>query len=160
MYYLYIATGLTLLISFVVNRAKTLKAVKIAFKQLATIFPAFLTMLILVSIVLFFVPDKIISNYLGNNNKFIGVVLASLFGSITLMPGFIAFPLSGILLKKGVSYMVLSSFTTTLMMVGILTYPVEKKYFGAKVTIIRNVVSLLISLIVALSVGFFFGEFL
>ncbi len=160
MYYLYSATGLTLLISFVVNRAKTLKAVKIAFKQLATIFPAFLTMLILVSIVLFFVPDKIISNYLGNNNKLIGVVLASLFGSITLMPGFIAFPLSGILLKKGVSYMVLSSFTTTLMMVGILTYPVEKKYFGAKVTIIRNVVSLLISLIVALSVGFFFGEFL
>ena len=159
MYYLYIATGLTLLISFIVNRAKTLKAVKIAFKQLVTIFPAFLTMLILVSIVLFFVPDKIISNYLGNNNKLIGVVLASLFGSITLMPGFIAFPLSGILLKKGVSYMVLSSFTTTLMMVGILTYPVEKKYFGAKVTIIRNVVSLLISLIVALSVGFFFGEF-
>jgi len=160
MYYLYIATGLTLLISFIVNRAKTLKAVKIAFKQLATIFPAFLTMLILVSIVLFFVPDKIISNYLGNNNKLIGVVLASLFGSITLMPGFIAFPLSGILLKKGVSYMVLSSFTTTLMMVGILTYPVEKKYFGTKVTIIRNIVSLLISLIVALSVGFFFGEFL
>jgi len=160
MYYLYSATGLTLLISFVVNRAKTLKAVKIAFKQLATIFPAFLTMLILVSIVLFFVPDKIISNYLGNNNKLIGVVLASLFGSITLMPGFIAFPLSGILLKKGVSYMVLSSFTTTLMMVGILTYPVEKKYFGTKVTIIRNIVSLLISLIVALSVGFFFGEFL
>jgi len=160
MYYLYIATGLTLLISFIMNRGKTLKAVKIAFKQLVAIFPAFLTMLILVSIVLFFVPDKIISNYLGNNNKFIGVVLASLFGSITLMPGFIAFPLSGILLKKGVSYMVLSSFTTTLMMVGILTYPVEKKYFGAKVTIIRNVVSLLISLIVALSVGFFFGEFL
>ena len=160
MYYLYSVTGLALLISFIGNKEKTLRAVKIAFKKLVKILPAFLTMLILVSIVLFFVPDKIISNYIGNNDKFIGVILASLFGSITLMPGFIAFPLCGILLKKGVGYMVLSAFTTTLMMVGILTYPVEIEYFGVKVTIIRNVISFFIALIVASSIGFFFGELL
>lgn len=160
MYYLYSLTGLALLISFIGNKEKTLRAVKIAFKKLVNILPAFLTMLILVSIVLFFVPDEIISNYLSNNNKFIGVILASLFGSITLMPGFIVFPLCGILLKKGVGYMVLSAFTTTLMMVGILTYPVEIEYFGVKVTIIRNVISFFIALIVALSIGFFFGELL
>jgi uncharacterized membrane protein YraQ (UPF0718 family) len=160
MYYLYSVTGLALLISFIGNKEKTLRAVKIAFKKLVKILPAFLTMLILVSIVLFFVPDKIISNYIGNNDKFMGVILASLFGSITLMPGFIAFPLCGILLKKGVGYMVLSAFSTTLMMVGILTYPVEIEYFGVKVTIIRNVISFFIALIVALSIGFFFGELL
>ena len=160
MYYLYSVTGLALLISFIGNKEKTLRAVKIAFKKLVKILPAFLTMLILVSIVLFFVPDKIISNYIGNNDKFMGVILASLFGSITLMPGFIAFPLCGILLKKGVGYMVLSAFSTTLMMVGILTYPVEKEYFGVKVTIIRNAISFFIAIIVALSIGFFFGELL
>lgn len=160
MYYLLFITGLALLISFFVNREKTFRAVKIAFKKFINISPAFLTMLIIVSIVLFLVPDKIISNYLGNNNKFIGLILASFFGSITLMPGFVAFPLCGILLKKGVSYMVLSAFTTTLMMVGILTYPIEKEYFGVKVTIIRNVISLFIALIVALSIGFFFDELL
>ncbi len=37
--------------------------------------------------------------------------------------------------------MVLAAFTTTLMMVGVMTYPVEKEYFGAKVTIIRNLIS-------------------
>ena len=89
MYYLYIATGLTLLISFIGDREKTFKAVKIAFKKLVKIFPAFLTMLILISIVLFFIPDKMILSYLGNNNQFIGMILASFFGSITLMPGFI-----------------------------------------------------------------------
>ena len=160
MYYLYSITGLALLISFIGNKEKTLRAVKIAFKKLVKILPAFLTMLILVSIVLFFVPDKIISNYIGNNDKFMGVILASLFGSITLMPGFIAFPLCGLLLKKGVGYMVLSAFSTTLMMVGILTYPVEIEYFGVKVTIIRNVISFFIALIVALSIGCFFGELL
>lgn len=158
MYYIYIITGLAVTTSFIANREKTLKAVKIAAKRFVRILPAFLTMLILVSIVLFLVPDEIISSYLGGNNKFIGVLFASLFGSITLLPGFIAFPLCGILLKKGVLYMVLSAFTTTLMMVGVLTYPVEKAYFGVKVTIIRNVISFFIALIVAVMTGIFFGE--
>jgi len=158
MYYLHIATGLALLISFIANREKTLRAIKIAFKRFVTILPAFLNMLILVSIVLFLVPDKIISHYLGSNNIFTGVLLGSFFGSITLMPGFIAFPLCGILLKKGVLYMVLSAFTTTLMMVGVLTYPIEKEYLGTKVTIVRNVIGFFIALIVAVMTGIFFGE--
>ncbi len=160
MYYLYIITGFAILLSFIVNSKKTLMAIKIAVKKFVNILPAFLTMLILVSVVLFLVPDKVISNYLGNSNKFVGVTFASFFGSITLMPGFIAFPLCGILLKKGVPYMVLSAFTTTLMMVGVLTYPIEKEYFGMKVTIIRNVISFFIALIVALMTGIFFGELL
>ena len=158
MYYLYIAAGLALLISFLVNREKTLMAVKIAVKRFVHILPAFLTMIILVSIVLFLIPDRAISTYLGSNNKFIGVLSASLFGSVTLMPGFIAYPLCGILLKKGVAYTVLAAFATTLMMVGVLTYPIEKEYFGIKVTIIRNVLSFFIALIVAVMIGIFFGE--
>ncbi len=158
MYCLYIITVLALLFSFIADRKKTLNAFKIAYKKIVKILPSFLIMLILVSIVLFLVPDKVISNYLGNNNKFVGILFASFFGSITLMPGFIAFPLSGILLKKGVPYMVLSTFTTTLMMVGVLTYPIEKEYFGRKVTIIRNIISFFIALFVALMTGIFYGE--
>jgi len=158
MYFLYAVTGLTIVISFIVNREKTLKAVKIAARRFVNILPAFLAMIILVSIVLFLIPDKVISNYLGSNNKVIGVLFASFFGSITLMPGFIAFPLCGILLKKGVLYMVLAAFTTTLMMVGVLTYPIEKAYFGVKVTIIRNVISFFIALVIAVMIGIFFGE--
>lgn len=160
MYVLYVVTGFALLISFIANREKTFRAVKIALKKLIKILPAFLSMLIFISIVLFVVPDKIISNYLSNDNKYIGIFIASFLGSITLMPGFIAYPLCGILLKKGVSYMVLSAFTTTLMMVGVLTYPIEREYFGAKVTVIRNLISLLIAFVVALITGVFFGEIL
>jgi uncharacterized membrane protein YraQ (UPF0718 family) len=158
MYYLYIVAGLALLISFIVDYGKTLKAIKIAVKRFLDILPAFLTMLILISIILFLVPDKAITNYLGNNNKFIAVLFASFLGSITLIPGFIAFPLCGILLKKGVLYMVLSAFTTTLMMVGVLTYPIENEYFGIRVTITRNVISFFIALVVALMTGIFFRE--
>ena len=158
MYYLYLITAFALLASFIASCKKTLIAIKIAIKKFINILPAFLIMLIFVSIILFLVPDKVISSYLGYKNKFVGMILASIFGSITLMPGFIAFPLCGILLKKGIPYMVLSAFTTTLMMVGILTYPIEKEYFGIKVTIIRNTISFFIAIIVALLTGIFFGE--
>ncbi len=58
-------------------------------------------MLVLVSVVLFFVLDNVIFACLGNHNRAIGVIVALFFGSITLMPGFIAYPLCGILLEKG-----------------------------------------------------------
>jgi len=160
MYYLYILTILALLISIFKSVEKTIEATKVALKKFVNILPAFLSMLILVSIILYIIPDKVILKYLGNNNKFSGIALASFFGSITLMPGFIAYPLCGILLKKGVTYMVLSVFSTTLMMVGILTYSIEKAYFGTKITIIRNMISFIIAIIVALVTGIFFGEIL
>lgn len=160
MYWLYAITGLALAVSLVASREKTVKALKISGGRFTSILPAFLIMLVLVSVILFLVPDEVISDYLAGNNKFIGVLFASFFGCITLMPGFIAFPLAGILLTRGVSYMVLSVFTTTLMMVGVLTYPIEKQYFGAKVTMMRNAISLLIALVIAVVTGIFFGEFL
>ena len=158
MYLLYAVTGLAVLVSLFASRQKTLQALKIAIKRFVNILSHFLIMLILVSIVLFLVSDEVIAKYLGTNNKYLAVLLASVLGSVTLMPGFIAFPLAGILLAKGVLYVVLSAFTTTLMMVGVLTYPIEKAYFGMKVTIIRNTISFFIALIIALVIGICFGE--
>lgn len=158
LYYLYGGTALAVLVSFIANQEKTVKAVKIGVKKLLKILPAFITMLIIVSIVLFVASDSVISNYLGHDNQFYAMLFASFFGSVTLMPGFISFPLCGILIKKGVAYMVLSAFTTTLMMVGVLTYPIEKEYFGTKVTIIRNMIGFFIAIVIAVITGVFYGE--
>ncbi|MFC2042126.1 hypothetical protein ACFLTV_01300 [Chloroflexota bacterium] len=157
-YILFAIAGFALLVSFFADRQKTLRAVKIAAKRFTNILPAFLVMLVLVSIALFMVPDEVISHYLSSSNIYVGVLLASFLGSITLMPGFIAYPLGGILVGKGVAYMVIAAFTTTLMMVGVLTAPVEKEYFGIKVTVLRNAISFCIALIVAVAIGIYFGE--
>lgn len=158
MIYIYILTFILLLVSLFLSKEKTIKALKIAWKKFVKILPAFVKMLIFISIVLYLFPDKVILKYLGGDNVFKGTVLASFLGSITMMPGFIAFPLCGILIEKGVSYMVISSFSTTLMMVGILTYPVECEYFGKKLTITRNIVSYIMALIIALVIGILYGE--
>lgn len=151
-------TVLALIISFFKDKQKTFKALKIAFKKFKGILPAFITMLILISVVLFLVPEATITHYLGNSNITIGIILALFFGSITMMPGFIAFPLCGLFLKMGISFTVLSAFSTTLMMVGIMTYPVEASYLGHRVTIIRNIISMFIAVAVALAIGLIYGE--
>jgi uncharacterized membrane protein YraQ (UPF0718 family) len=68
---------------------------------------------------------------------------------------FITYPLAAILLKSGVSYRVLAVFITTLLMVGVLTLPLEAKYFGLKVSVIRNVLSFIGALIIGLAIGIF-----
>jgi uncharacterized membrane protein YraQ (UPF0718 family) len=120
--------------------------------------PVFLTMTILVSIVLYLVPDETITHSLGHENVVLGMLIAYALGSITLMPGFIAFPLCGMLLEKGVPYMILSGFSTTLMMVGILTFPIEKAYLGTKVAVLRNLIYLAVAVAVTIITGLCFGE--
>lgn len=44
------------------------------------------------------------------------------------------------------------------MMVGIVTIPIERRYLGIKVTLIRNAIALITALCVALVIGLLYGE--
>ena len=151
-------TLIVLIISFIKDRKKTLAGIKTAGKKFIKILMTLTIVVFSVSFVLYFIPETTISEYLSYGNKYISLMIASFLGSITIMPGFIAFPLSGILRQNNVPYMVISGFTTTLMMVGILTFPIERKYFGTKVAVLRNVMSFLIAIVVSIMTGIFFRE--
>jgi len=153
-------TSVLLGVSFSRDRGKTKKALKMAFKKLMKIGPVILFMVVLVSITLYFLPPSIISKYLGGDDPRLALFTASFVGSLALIPGFIAFPLGGVLRESGVPFMVIAAFTSSLMMVGIVTLPVEKEYSGLKVAILRNIISLCIALIVAVVTGIFYGELL
>ncbi len=156
----YIVTAILLAISFFTDRKKTFKSLRIAWKKFRGIAPGFAVMLVLVSVSLYLLPHEVIQEYLGEENLASGMGIALLVGSIALMPGFIVFPLCGILRDQGVPYMVLSAFTTTLMMVGIVTLPIEKEYFGLKTALIRNILGLITAVIVAFITGIVFAEVL
>jgi hypothetical protein len=49
--------------------------------------------------------------------------------------------------------MQIAAFVSTLMMVGIVTLPVEMKYFGKKAAVVRNIASFIFSILVALVMG-------
>jgi uncharacterized membrane protein YraQ (UPF0718 family) len=146
-------TGVGLLISFFIDKDKTVLGVKKGGKMLFNILHPFLNILILISIVLFFVPAPLIVYYLGANSGWFGFGVAAFIGSITLVPGIIAYPLAAALLKQGATYAVVAVFMTTLMMVGIVTLPLEIKYFGKKAAILRNVFNLFAAIIIGVLMG-------
>lgn len=156
--WLFWLTLLFLSLSFFMDQNKTKKALKIAFHKFIFIAPSFLVMLMFVSLALFVFPSEKIIEYLGQSNLFLNTILAALIGSITIMPGFVVFPLAGIMKNSGVLLMVIAAFTTTLMMVGVLTFPVEITYFGKRIAFIRNMISFIIAILVAIVIGIYFKE--
>jgi uncharacterized membrane protein YraQ (UPF0718 family) len=156
---LYVVTAILVMVSFIADRKKTLQGIKIGLKKFRKILPDYLKILIFVAVILFF-SESLIAEYLGQDNTFLGMVIGLVLGSVTIMPGFIAYPLAGVLVEKGVLYMIVAAFVTTLMMVGLLTYPLEKEYLGVRATLLRNGGSFLIAVIISLTIGFCYGEIL
>ncbi len=151
-----ILTIILTIISFIFNKRKTFKAIKKGTMMFLKILPTLLSVIILVSVVLYLVSDEVIIKHLGTNAGLMAYVSAALIGAISIIPGFIAYPLSSILLSKGISYAVISVFITTLKMVGILTIPLEAKYFGLKTAILRNLLAFAGALIVGFSMVFIY----
>ena len=118
-----------------------------------TVVIPFLNILILISLLLYIIPPSIISNYLGESSGVLGFLTAAVVGSIALIPGFISYPIAASLIQQGASYTVVATFMTTLMMVGIVTLPLEIKYFGKTVAVSRNALNFVAAIIIGLVVG-------
>jgi len=157
--FLYIVTGLCLLASLIKDKKKTKMALKKAWKSLGNIMPQFIGIIILVGLILAYFDEGVISNYIGKESGFLGVIVSALVGAITLLPGFVAFPTAALLVDNGAGYVQIAAFVSSLMMVGIVTYPVEKKFFNRKFTIMRNLLAFGFSIVIALIMGVIFYGF-
>ena len=145
----YFAAAVLLAVSFLKDKEKTRTAIKKAWKAFEHILPQFLGVLVLTGIIIAALDAETISKIIGRDSGWLGTLGAALVGSITLIPGFVSFPTAAILLQNGAGYMQIAVFVSTLMMVGVVTFPVERMYFGTKVTLVRNGLSFLFSFFVA-----------
>ncbi|QVK17667.1 permease [Mycoplasmatota bacterium] len=149
----YIITLFLLGLSYYKDKRKTKKALKKAWKAFENILPQFLGVIVLVGILLAIFDAEFISKIIGSESGWYGVLISAVVGAITLIPGFVAFPTAALLLENGAGYMQIGAFVSTLMMVGVVTAPVEVKYFGKRLTIARNILAFLFSFIVAYIIG-------
>ncbi len=152
-YILYGLAGIALAISFFKDRNKTKMALKKAWKSFENILPQFLSIIIIIGLAFAVLSPETIISLLGTRSGIWGVLGAAVIGSITLIPGFVAFPMAAALLKGGAGYMQIAAFVSTLMMVGIITLPLEIKTFGKRAAIIRNISAFVFSLIAAVVIG-------
>lgn len=152
----YIFYGLAvilLIISFIKDKKRTRLALKKAWKSFENILPEFLVVILLIGFLLAVLDPETISGLIGAKSGWSGVIASAVIGSVTLIPGFVAFPTAALLLDNGAGYTQIAAFISSLMMVGVITIPVEIKYFGKKISIARNVLAFLFSFIVAAFIG-------
>lgn len=142
-----------LIFSFFKDKAKTKKALINGLKSLENIMPQFLTIIIIVGIILSVVDADTISKFIGQESGIMGITFASIIGSITMMPTFVAFSLGDSLLKSGAGYAQVAALISTLTMVGLLTFTMEAEYIGKKAAFFRNLFAFLFSFIVAFFMG-------
>ena len=149
----YILATSLLILSYFRDKDKTKQALKKAWKSFENILPQMLGILTTVGIIIAFLNPQVISKMIGGSSGYLGVALAAVIGSITLIPGFIAFPTASILIENGAGYMQIGAFISSLMMVGLLTIPIEIKFFGKKPTLLRNALAFIFSFFVAFVIG-------
>lgn len=153
----YLAAGAGLILSFLSDRQKTVLALKKAWKAFTGIFPEFLMIVVATGLILAYMTPSLVASIVGTESGAVGVLLASVAGSVTLMPGFVAFPMASLLLSKGAGIVQIGAFVSALMMVGVVTFSLERKTFGTRVALMRNGLAWLFSLAVAAILGLVLG---
>ncbi|MDD4632088.1 MAG: hypothetical protein PHQ77_07560 [Proteiniphilum sp.] len=138
-----------LVASLIKSKEKSKKAFKVAGKALLKTAPSLLAVLGIVGLTLGTLTPETISSLVGAEAGFFATIVAAVLGAITLIPSLVAFPLAGSLLRSGATVMTISAFVTTLVMVGIVTAPMEIKILGKKFTLLRNGLGFLAALIIA-----------
>ncbi len=150
---MYLLAAVGLVASAIADRKKTKQALVKAWKSFSNLLPDFSGVLALVGLVLTILSPEVISSVIGGRSGVLGMVIASIVGAITLIPGFVSFPLAASLLERGAGVMQVAVFVSTLMMVGFVTMPLERKHFGAKAAYLRNGLSYVYSFLVAFLLG-------
>lgn len=150
---LWIISGSWLIVSLIKDKNKTINSIKMSSGLMKNMVNEIIAILFLIGLILTFIPPETIKQYLGESNTFIATLVSAFVGSITLIPAFVAFPLVGSLVNAGASIIPVVAFLTTLTMVGFVTFPLEKREFGYKFALIRNLLSFLFAIVIALLMG-------
>lgn len=156
-YILYAVTAILLAVSLVKSRSKTVLALKKAWKMFLSMLPQFLSILILIGLLLAVVSPETIQKIIGSESGVLGMLLSAVVGAIALIPALVAFPVASQLLQNGAGIMQIAVFISTLTTVGLITIPLESKFLGKKIAILRNALFFAFAFLVALVVGMVMG---
>lgn len=150
---LYSVAGILLLVSFIKDRSKTEKSIKVAWKSFEKMIPTVLAMMLFIGITLAIIDQSVITALIGSESGVLGAIIALIIGSIIAIPSFVAFPLGGALLKGGAGYMQVAALVSTIMAVGIISLPVEIKYFNKNIAIKRIILSFMVCIVFTAVIG-------
>lgn len=150
---IYGIVGISLVFSGLKSPEKTSRAFVIAGKAFKKTLPSLLSVIGVIGLTFGLLTPETISGLVGAEAGLKATLIAAVIGAITLIPSLVAFPLAASLLRAGATVMTISVFVTTLVMVGVMTAPMEMKLLGKPFTFLRNGLGLLAALMIAAIMG-------
>lgn len=132
------------------DKEKTKQSLEVAKGMFLNVGGEIFGLLLLVALFFTLVPQGAIESLLGGANVFLSSLYGAIIGTVLILPKFVALPLAADLIEQGAHVVVAAGFITTLTMVGFATFPVEIEHFGKKYTAVRNILSFIFALLVAL----------
>ena len=129
--------------SIVVSFCKALKSFGVAL-------PVLLGVVLLLGLFKIYVSSELISSVF-TGELFRDTVLGSMIGSISAGNPITSYIIGGELLKEGVSLFAVAAFISAWVTVGVIQLPAEATILGKRFAIIRNVLSFIFAILVAIA---------
>ena len=131
------------------NIVKIKKTAIQSVKPLINMFPFFIGIILLMSLINMAVP-KTFYEKIFSQNTFFDSLIGSSLGGILVGNSITSYVMGGEFLRQGVSLVAVTAFLVSWVTVGVLQFVAEAHYFGKKFMIIRNLLSFVFSIIVAI----------
>ena len=130
-------------------KKKILKSLKQTIMWLWINLPIIVGILLLISIIKYFVPMDFLSNI---DNQFLGWFVSAIFGSISAGNPINSYIIAWEFGWISANIIVISAFLISWVTVWLIQIPAESYFFGKKYAILRNILAFIFSLIWAYSI--------
>lgn len=119
-----------------------------AFRSLRSIAPMILAVIGLVGLFEALVTPQMLKTFF-NGSLFHDTVVGTVAGAISVGQPFVSYIIGGELLDAGVSFYAVTAFILSFVTLGVVQIPLEWGLFGARFTLVRNLLALLFAFIIA-----------
>ena len=117
-------------------------------KSLWMIAPMLLAVIALVGLFETYITPQMIHSFFDGNILH-DTILATTAGAVSIGQPFLSYIIGGELLKEGISLYAVTAFILSFVTLGVIQLPLEFSIFGARFTIIRNLLSIVFAFIVS-----------
>ena len=114
------------------------------FLEMLFILPA---VMIIMGLFAVFIPDKLVTDYLGKSSGIKGMLIAIFLGTLPTGPLYVAFPLAAVWLKKGASISNIIVFLSAWACIKIPQEIIEFLFLGFKFMLVRLILTIIFVMI-------------
>ena len=138
------------------NPGKVKQAGQSTFNSFKMSMPVLIGVLLLMSLITTVMPREYY-HVIFTGNKILDPVLGAAVGSIAAGNPLTSYIIGGELLKQGISLLAVTAFMVAWVTVGILQLPAESVMLGKRFALVRNSVSFIMAVLMALLTSFTLG---